>query len=409
MILKNIIVVFILLACIPTFSKAQTKQKMKLKEGIWRAVLNLKDNVELPFNFEVDKSGKLLIINAEEKIATDEIEFLDFNKIRISLPVFSTYIEAILINETLQGYWINPEKKDYKIPFFAQAGRNERFAVAESTPLSNISGNWEVSFSPGTDAEYKAIGIFKQKSHKVTGTFLTETGDYRYLEGQIEEGSLKLSCFDGAHAFLFTANVSNDKISDGVFYSGKHWSEPWTAVKNEKFILSDPDTLTYITKGYNKFDFRFPDENGDTISLSDEKFRNKAIIVQIMGSWCPNCMDESVYLSEVYKKYKSKGLEIIAIDYEIRNDIEVFKRNIARMKKDLGIDYKIVFGGPSKKSEAAKTLPMLNHIMSYPTTVFIDNKGKIRKIQTGFNGPGTGKIYEDYKKSTEKLIEKILK
>jgi thiol-disulfide isomerase/thioredoxin len=120
-------------------------------------------------------------------------------------------------------------------------------------------------------------------------------------------------------------------------------------------------------------------------------------------------MDESVYLSEVYSKYKSKGLEIIAIDYEIRNDFEVFKRNVARMKKDLGINYKIVFGGTSKKSEAAKTLPMLNHIMSYPTTIFIDRKGKIKKIQTGFNGPGTGKIYEDYKKSTNKLIEKILK
>ena len=120
-------------------------------------------------------------------------------------------------------------------------------------------------------------------------------------------------------------------------------------------------------------------------------------------------MDESVYLSEVYKKYKSKGLEIIAIDYEIRNDFEIFKHNVARMKRDLDIDYEIVFGGISKKSEAAKTLPMLNHIMSYPTTIFIDRKGKIRKIQTGFNGPGTRKIYDDYKKSTDKLIQKILK
>jgi thiol-disulfide isomerase/thioredoxin len=409
MIFNKILYIFIILIAIPIFSVAQIRQNIKLKEGIWRAVLTLKDEIELPFNFEVDKSGKLLIMNAEERILTNEIEFIDSNKIKILLPVFSTYIEAELEGETLKGYWVNPEKKDYQIPFFAQAGPKDRFAATESAPLCDISGNWEVSFSPGTNSEYKAIGIFKQKSNKVTGTFLTETGDYRYLEGQIEEGSLKLSCFDGAHAFLFTANVSKDNFSNGVFYSGKHWSEPWIAVKNEKFTLSDPDTLTYLKTGFDKIDFSFPDENGDTISLSDEKFRNKAIIVQIMGSWCPNCMDESVYLSEVYKKYKSKGLEIIAIDYEIRNDIEVFKSNVARLKKDLGIDYKIVFGGPSKKSEAAKTLPMLNHIMSYPTTIFIDRKGKIRKIQTGFNGPGTGKIYEDYKKSTDKLIEKILK
>lgn len=381
---------------------------MKLKEGNWRAVLKIKEDIELPFNFQITKNAELIIQNAEEKIVVKDIVY-NGSKVSIHLPVFSTYIEAVIKDNNLEGYWINPEKKDYKIPFFAQHGRNDRFAKTEKTALSDINGKWEVTFSPGTENEYKAIGLFKQQNHKVTGTFLTETGDYRFLEGQMEEGSLKLSCFDAAHAFLFTANVKKDSMSNGIFYSGKHWNESWIAVRNDNFVLSDSDTLTYLTKGYEKLDFKFPDENGKITSLSDADYKNKAIIVQIMGSWCPNCMDESVYLSEVYSKYKSKGLEIIAIDYEIRNDFDVFKRNVARMKKDLGINYKIVFGGTSKKSEAAKTLPMLNHIMSYPTTIFIDRKGKIKKIQTGFNGPGTGKIYEDYKKSTNKLIEKILK
>jgi thiol-disulfide isomerase/thioredoxin len=350
----------------------------------------------------------LIIQNAEEKIVVKDIVYNGSN-VSIYFPVFSTYVEAVIKDNNLEGYWINPEKKDYKIPFFAQHGRNERFAAAKKTALADVNGKWEVTFSPGTENAYKAIGLFKQQSNKVTGTFLTETGDYRFLEGQMEEDSLKLSCFDAAHAFLFTANVKKDSIFNGIFYSGKHWNESWVAVRNDNFVLSDSDTLTYLTKGYEKLDFNFPDEKGIITSLSDSDYKNKAIIVQIMGSWCPNCMDESVYLSEVYSKYKSKGLEIIAIDYEIRNDFEVFKRNVARMKEDLGINYKIVFGGTSKKSEAAKTLPMLNHIMSYPTTIFIDRKGKIKKIQTGFNGPGTGKIYEDYKKSTNKLIEKILK
>jgi thiol-disulfide isomerase/thioredoxin len=381
---------------------------MKLKEGTWRAVLKIKEDIELPFNFQITKNAELIIQNAEEKIVVKDIVYNGSN-VSIYFPVFSTYVEAVIKDNNLEGYWINPEKKDYKIPFFAQHGRNERFAAAEKTALADVNGKWEVTFSPGTENEYKAIGLFKQQSHKVTGTFLTETGDYRFLEGQMEEGSLKLSCFDAAHAFLFTSNVKKDSIFNGIFYSGKHWNESWIAVRNDNFVLSDSDTLTYLTKGYEKLDFNFPDEKGIITSLSDADYKNKAIIVQIMGSWCPNCMDESVYLSEVYSKYKSKGLEIIAIDYEIRNDFEVFKRNVARMKEDLGINYKIVFGGTSKKSEAAKTLPMLNHIMSYPTTIFIDRKGKIKKIQTGFNGPGTGKIYEDYKKSTNKLIEKILK
>jgi thiol-disulfide isomerase/thioredoxin len=110
----------------------------------------------------------------------------------------------------------------------------------------------------------------------------------------------------------------------------------------------------------------------------------------------------------MYQKYKNKGLEIIAIDYEIRNDSEVFKRNISKMKKDLNIEYPIVFGGSSKKSESSKTLPMLNQILSYPTTIFIDKKGNIKKIETGFSGPGTGTIYDEYKRKTTEFIETLL-
>jgi thiol-disulfide isomerase/thioredoxin len=407
--MRKVLAIMLILQGMAILSFAQNENNsMKLKEGTWRAVLKIKEDIELPYNFQITKNAELIIQNAEEKIVVKDIVYNGSN-VSIYFPVFSTYVEAVIKDNNLEGYWINPEKKDYKIPFFAQHGRNERFAAAEKTALADVNGKWEVTFSPGTENAYKAIGLFKQQSNKVTGTFLTETGDYRFLEGQMEEGSLKLSCFDAAHAFLFTANVKKDSIFNGIFYSGKHWNESWVAVRNDNFVLSDSDTLTYLTKGYEKLDFNFPDEKGIITSLSDSDYKNKAIIVQIMGSWCPNCMDESVYLSEVYSKYKSKGLEIIAIDYEIRNDFEVFKRNVARMKEDLGINYKIVFGGTSKKSEAAKTLPMLNHIMSYPTTIFIDRKGKIKKIQTGFNGPGTGKIYEDYKKSTNKLIEKILK
>jgi thiol-disulfide isomerase/thioredoxin len=407
--MRKVLAIMLILQGMAILSFSQNENNsMKLKEGTWRAVLKIKEDIELPYNFQITKNAELIIQNAEEKIVVKDIVYNGSN-VSIYFPVFSTYVEAVIKDNNLEGYWINPEKKDYKIPFFAQHGRNERFAAAEKTALADVNGKWEVTFSPGTENAYKAIGLFKQQNHKVTGTFLTETGDYRFLEGQMEEGSLKLSCFDAAHAFLFTANVKKDSIFNGIFYSGKHWNESWVAVRNDNFVLSDSDTLTYLTKGYEKLDFNFPDEKGIITSLSDSDYKNKAIIVQIMGSWCPNCMDESVYLSEVYSKYKSKGLEIIAIDYEIRNDFEVFKRNVARMKEDLGINYKIVFGGTSKKSEAAKTLPMLNHIMSYPTTIFIDRKGKIKKIQTGFNGPGTGKIYEDYKKSTNKLIEKILK
>jgi thiol-disulfide isomerase/thioredoxin len=382
---------------------------VEIKNGTWRAELFLTEDQKLPFNFESTQEGSLNFFNAEEKIVVkkDGIEIKN-DSIKFYFPVFSTFVEAKIYKDSLIGFWVNPEKKDYKIPFRATKGQSERFLISNKNGKFNVEGIWEVTFSPNTAGSYKAKGIFQQKENKVSGTFLTETGDYRYLEGVLDDNQLKLSAFDGAHAFLFSAEVSGDSIKNGMFYSGKHWKEPWIATRNENFKLSDPEKLTYLNQGYDKLSFSFPDENMDSISLIDSRFQNKVIIVQIMGTWCPNCMDESRFLAEMYQKYKNKGLEIIAIDYEIRNDSEVFKRNISKMKKDLNIEYPIVFGGSSKKSESSKTLPMLNQILSYPTTIFIDKKGNIKKIETGFSGPGTGTIYDEYKRKTTEFIETLL-
>jgi hypothetical protein len=58
--------------------------------------------------------------------------------------------------------------------------------------------------------------------------------------------------------------------------------------------------------------------------------------------------------------------------------------------------------------EANEKLPMLNHVLSYPTTVYIDKTGKVRKIQTGFNGPATGEKYEEFQQQFESFTGKLL-
>ncbi len=403
--ISSFLLIVILFAC-------QNDQKIKHKDlnlsvGKWRAVLNISDSIELPFNFDVNSEGFLTIYNADEKIKVKDIQ-ISGDSIRINFPVFSTYIEGKFDSKSISGYWYNPEKKDYKIPFKAEFGIGTRFLLVDQ-PTENIEGRWAVTFSPNTPESYDAIGIFKQNGDVVTGTFLTETGDYRYLEGVLNDNKLKLSCFDAAHAFLFTAELSNGHISNAIFYSGKHWQEPWVAVRSDSITLADSEKLTFLNDGYDNFDFKFLDENGDSLGLSDNKFLGKTVIIQIMGTWCPNCMDETIFLSEIYDKYHDKGLEIIAIDYELRNDFEVFKKNVTKLKKDLGVRYNFVFGGPAKKSVASKTLPMLNHILSYPTTIFIDKNRNITKIQTGFNGPGTGNIYKNYTKETSEYIDNLIK
>lgn len=382
-----------------------------LTKGIWRGVLNIgsvEAPLEIPFNFEVLSNEKIVIHNGEEHIEVTDIE-LDSNYVSIKMPVFGSEFKLTSKNNEWEGAWHNYNKQDYSIPFHAVFNNNQRFKGVDNQKVTGLAKRWQVTFSPDTEDSYPAIGLFEvQESGRTTGTFLTETGDYRYLEGFFDGQKLQLSCFDGAHAFLFHADLQADGSLKGDFWSGNHWHEPWQAKPSEQFELRAMEKLTFLKDGYDKFSFKFPDVNGKMVSLEDELFKNKAVIVQITGSWCPNCMDETRFLVDVYNKYHNKGLEIIAIDFEAINDFEVFKKNEERLREHLGLNFSMVFGGSAKKNDAAQTLPMLNHIMSYPTTIFIDKTNKVREIHTGFSGPGTGALYQAYTEKTMKLVETLV-
>lgn len=409
--MKNI---FLGVLLVLLFSCKKDKQEdvivdKEFKAGTYRASLAIKDQKELPFVFKVDSTHKMTIYNAEEKIFVDDIS-VKGDSIFIKMPVFDAQIKGV-INEkgNIRGSYIKAPK-NLKVPFEAIYDVHFRYPTTTTTHKP-IAGSWEVTFSPNTEESYKAKGVFKDgPDNKITGTFLTETGDYRFLEGVLDDERLSLSCFDGAHAFLFDGLVKNDSITSGMFYSGNHYKEPWIAVNNEDYELSDPNTLTYLKEGHDKIEFSFPDLKGKQVSLADDRFKGKAVIIQIMGSWCPNCLDESKYLSQFYKANKSDDLEIVALAFENAKTIEKATDNLNKLKERVGIEYPILIAqhGSARKLLAAEKLPMLNHILSYPTTIFIDKKGTVRKIHTGFNGPATGEKYKKFINEFETFVATLV-
>lgn len=395
-------------ACKKDMSQEVPKTNKEFKSGSYRATLQVKDQKELPFVFKVDDSKKMTIYNAEEEILVDDITVVG-DSIHVLMPVFDAKIDAVIDERgNLKGNYLKGPKY-VKVPFEAIYDVHFRYPTTSKTHQP-IAGNWEVTFSPDTKGSYKAKGVFKDGvDNKITGTFLTETGDYRFLDGALDGSRLNLSCFDGAHAFLFDGVVKNDSITSGMFYSGNHYKEPWVAVRNKAFELSNPDKLTYLKEGFDTIEFTFPDLSGQAVSLFDERFKGKAVIIQIMGSWCPNCLDESNYLSQFYKENKSNDIEFVALAFENAKTLEKATNNLKRLKKRVGIDYPILIAqtGSVNKKLAAEKLPMLNHILSYPTTIFIDKKGTVRKIHTGFSGPATGEKYTAFKKEFEAFVEKL--
>lgn len=398
---------FIFLAACNSHSSSK---KTILQKGKWLLTLHIPSE-KIPVNMEVDikndSSYSITIINGKEKViyADTNINITGKN-IKITDPVFESWFEGKIISDKkIIGKWY--KGKDYAIPFKAVYGKKERFAVYGKKVPENINGKWETTFSPGTEEEYKAIGIFNQEGNTINGTFATEFGDYRFLNGVMDNDSLKLSTFDGSHAFLFKAKLENDTLK-GIFWSGTHWKEKWYAVRNEQFQLRNPEELTYLKEGYENISFQLPDLDSNIVSFPSPQFNNKVVIINIMGSWCPNCKDELLYLSELYKKYHSLGLEVISVAFERSND---FWKNVSAVKKEKHFakaEHIFLLGGKASKVEASKVFPMLNQIISFPTSIFIDKKGKIRKIRTGFYGPATGKYYTEYCQRTDSFIRILL-
>ena len=401
------LIVFGLISCKTENKKDSQPILKKLQPGTYRVVLDLKKEVDLPFLMEVKDANRLIIVNGYEFIDFYDICYKN-DSVYIKTPVFQSYLVAKINDDSsLSGTFVKEDLERY-VPFNASPAQS-RFDISKDAN-HNVSGAWEAVFSPDSEADrYLAKGIFKQNGNKVTGTFETTTGDYRFLEGVLTGNELKLSAFDGAHAFLFMAKVT-DSIMTGTFYSGNHWQEPFMAKRNPDFELPDANSLTYLKEGYDKVAFSFPDANGNQISLEDDRFKDKVVLVQIMGTWCPNCLDESKYLSKYYQEHQDEGLEIVALAFEyVKTEDQAFK-NIQRLQERVGISYPILLAqtGTSSKAQAQEKLPMLNQVLSYPTTIFIDKKGKVRKIHTGFNGPATGKKYTQFTTDFESFMAELL-
>lgn len=388
----------------------ETETAKAPKTGVWRAAIEIQGQ-QLPFNFELvkDSSGgyDAYLFNADERLLLDEVTVAN-DSIDIALHIFDANIKAATNGDSLKGVFVKNYEKDYRLPFAAAYGQTFRFEKEkDQQDIPDFNGKYDVTFVHESDTT-KAIGIFNQQGDSVTGTFLTPTGDYRYLQGNVAKGVLQLSTFDGNHAYLFRATKQADGKLSGDYFSGKTWEEQWTAEKNENASLPDPESLTYLKPGHDRITFSFPDVNGKPVTLADEKYKNKVVILQLFGTWCPNCMDETKFLSAWYNQNKDRGIEIIGLAYERKPDFAYASGRVKKMISKLDIQYDFVIAGTNDKEKAAETLPMLNTVVAFPTTIFIGKDGKVKKIHTGYSGPGTGIYYEQGVQHFNETVNELL-
>lgn len=400
--------------------------------GLWRGVLTLEDPAlpvgkkgeatilydqfkpgEVPFNFEVVYTSPdrfyINLINGEDSIRCDSIRTgrdrtTARDTFNVYFPEYQSHLHAEVRGGAMQGYWIKGNDPKTKIAFVADAGKAYRFTSLKETPQMDLTGAWATTIGIDTDRPMRAIGEFKQEGNRLTGTFRTESGDFRYLEGTVQGRKFWLSAFDGAAAYLFSGNIQGDSLQ-GEFRSGKKPPKLWTAWKDPSFQLGDPHSLTQATGKQLSFQYTSPE--GKTIAFPGPAFENKIGVITITGTWCPNCKDEQLFLKQFLQEHPELAaqIQVLGVSFERPPSVEAANAQLLQYKKTLGLPFDLVYGGPADASAAAAAFPALDKVMAFPTLIIVDKKGSIRKIHTGFDGPATSKYTEFKQRFTTLMTE----
>tara|TARA_R110002072_G_scaffold42064_2_gene117365 strand:- start:23639 stop:25063 length:1425 start_codon:yes stop_codon:yes gene_type:complete len=271
----------------------------------------------------------------------------------------------------------------------------------------SFEGRWSVDFESSDEL---AVGVFAVDENQLaTGTFLTTTGDYRFLSGRVDRGLMRLSTFDGAHAFLFHARLQDDGSIVGDFWSGNWHHETWTAVCDDDAQLPDAFEQTTVTDPEAIEELVFKDLDGTPTRVLDVLDRSgaKARIIEIFGSWCPNCSDAGRELVSLKESF-GDDLAIVGLAFEITEDFGRSVEQVKRHHEHIGSDWPILIGGLYDKDKATETLGFLDRVRSYPTLVFLDEQNQVQAVHSGFSGPATGEAYTKQRVRFEELIRSAI-
>jgi len=401
--IKNFIFIIVFFWHLPLLAQQSFRAEIKRADG-YNTIFNL-------YEYRSANSIKWVIKNADERIQVNSIKQKG-DSLLVNMPFFDA---ELLLKRTLLGYegqWKKAGSKgNVYMPIVIQRGA-ERIRLNAKPPAQKMSGRWKVTFTNEEGKKSIAMAEFSQVGQVLKGTFLTPTGDYRFLEGSVAGDSLALSGFDGTHAFFFGAKIDNrGRIVNGIFANGPTALETWQAERDDDMALDGSDARMLVKGSDSVLNFRFPNLDSNLISIQDVRFKNKVVVIQIMGSWCPNCMDETAFLSEYYRNNKQRGVEVIGLAYEYSLDFSKASKSLSRFRDKFKVEYPMLITGVLSSDElrTEKTLPEMTPIKAFPSMIIIGRDGKVKSTHAGYEGPATGIHHEKFKKEFHETIDQLLK
>jgi peroxiredoxin len=412
-------------AAAPAVVQAPTARARGQVMGTWRAAVRLPGG-DAPFLLDIagsDAAPVAVAHNAGEKVPFSLLEVTG-SQVVLGFAYSDAVIRARLTpdGQRMEGWLhLHPQGAAGKgrLPFAATRGATPRFAPVSASAavpvpaaraaVPSAAGTWSVTFESQDDSYDGFAELTDRGSGVITGTFVTPSGDLRYLEGSYESGILRLSGVDGARAALFHGRARKDGTLEGDVWLNDDHHAVWSAERSTaKRALPDPSAEVQVLNPERKLRLSMPDLAGRPVSLDDARFAGKVVIVDIFGTWCPNCADQAPLLVDWHRRYRARGLEIVGVSFELTGDPEHDRRVVRRFQERFGIEFPLLLSDAEDASEVADALPDLSAIKAYPTTILIGRDGTVRHIHSGFVGPSAGRHYEQQRAAFEARIEALL-
>jgi thiol-disulfide isomerase/thioredoxin len=402
----------LLFAALLVLSGCSRQASRDLQPGIYRATVELPGGKPVPFGLDVaqEEKGKVLyVVNGAERIRLDELQLAP-GTFEARFPGYETVLQGRVSGDELNGEVLLPHAngKVLKLPFKAKLGQSWRFFAEVLPNNADFAGRWSVTFTDELQGRMPGVAQFDQSFERVSGTVQLPDADQRYLAGEAHDEELKLSRFDGGAAVLYEGKLDAQGQLVGTMWTDRGGSRRFVAKRDPDATIDPVALATRLRNPAEPFRFAFRDLDGKTLASDDARLKNQVLLVTLAGSWCPNSHDEAALLVALDRKYRDQGLRIVSLMFEQHADFDKAVRAVQRFRAATGISYATLIAGEADKAKASAALPQLEAVVAYPTAIFIDRTGLVRKIHTGFAGPATGVHYEVVARDFELEIEAML-
>jgi thiol-disulfide isomerase/thioredoxin len=413
---KRLVLVAALVVAASVPRIAPRAQAASAIDGLWDAVVVV-NGADIPFRFEITTSGAEahgFFFEGDRKIGSTNGSFVD-GVLRLEYDFLNTTLEATLHDGALTGTYRN-NRPDAR-PQDVRMRRFTPVALGSEDPPP-LAGTWEMrrlAEEVSAPRDTRTWHVFlRQSGAEVSGSILRVDGDTGTLVGHWKDGKLVLSHFAGERPNLFEATLNPDGTLAVTLNRTARYLVVRSGDARAKGIPEPPDPSRYtsVTDPTTPFAFAFPDLTGNVVSNTDARFRGKVVILSIGGSWCPNCHDEAPFLSELYKDYHARGLEIVGLMFENDPDPKISRPRVQSFIKRHGVQYPMLLAGTTQPSPTSKTineaLPQIVNFGAYPTAIYLGRDGRVRSVHAGFASPATGQEHVRLKQELRELTERLL-